>query len=428
VVQLDSGVDEDISHRRFFDLAPSLGPLPDDDLFNRIGGQATIDRLVDSLYDRFQADRVIRPLFGSDLASSRLRQKRFFSEWLGGPDGYSESAWGALHEHHEDLPITEALAERWLEHLREALSGALPAESEAVMILERARAMARLLVNSEDESAGSALRASKRRSQKIASCGVGARTLKQAVLLASRGKTVELADLAGDIPEVLERAPFAAQLMQSATLGGRIEMVAWLLDHGADANTPWSLPVGIVGGSFELTLLATPLCVARMSHHLEVSALLAGHGAKEDIFTAAFLGDESLVQRMLAARPSLAQVPDPALDVLTITPIHHAVAGNQLSTLRTLLDHTSSPVRTGSRALRASAERCNSPMIMLLLQHGADAHAVGAGAWVLDPEIAPLLANAGASAGVGIGGEDSGDWVRISCTGNQGRKDNPAFV
>jgi hypothetical protein len=205
-------------------------------------------------------------------------------------------------------------------------------------------------------------------------------------------------------------------------------MVGWLLDYGADVNTPWSLPVGIVGGSFELTLLATPLCVARMSHHLEIGALLTGRGAKEDIFTAAFLGDESLVQRMLAARPSLAQVPDPALDVLTITPIHHAVAGNQLSTLRTLLDHTSEPVRTGSRALRAAAERGNSPMIMLLLQHGADAHAVGAGAWVLDPEIAPLLANAGASAGVGIGGEDSGDWVRISCTGNKGRKDNPALV
>ena len=29
---------------------------------------------------------------------------------------------------------------------------------------------------------------------------------------------------------------------------------------------------------------------------------------------------------------------------------------------------------------------------------------------------------------VGIDGADSGDWVRISCTGNQGRKDNPAFV
>jgi ankyrin repeat protein len=146
------------------------------------------------------------------------------------------------------------------------------------------------------------------------------------------------------------------------------------------------------------------------------------------VFTAAFLGDLPLLQRLLSERPSLAQVPDPATDVLTITPIHHAVAGNQLSTLRTLLDHTTEPVRTGGRALRAAAERGSGEMTELLLEHGADARAVGAGRWVLDPEIAPLLAKAGASAGLGIGGEDSGDWMRISCTGNQGRKDDPAYV
>jgi ankyrin repeat protein len=67
-------------------------------------------------------------------------------------------------------------------------------------------------------------------------------------------------------------------------------------------------------------------------------------------------------------------------------------------------------------------------MIEFLIERGADARAVGAGRWVLDPELAPMLAGAGASAGIGIGGEESGDWVRISCTGNQGRKDNPAFV
>src|SRR6202043_3834846 len=110
------------------------------------------------------------------------------------------------------------------------------------------------------------------------------------------------------------------------------------------------------------------------------------------------LGNLPLVQRLLSERPLLAQVSDPATDVLTITPIHHAVAGNQLSTLRTLLDHTTEPVRTGARALRAAAERGSKAMIGLLVDHGADAGAVGAGRWVLDPGIAPLLANAGASA------------------------------
>lgn len=396
-------------------------------MFDRIGGQATVDRLVDSLYDRFEADSVIRPLFGTGLANGRTRQKRFFAEWLGGPPHYSESAWGALYQHHEDLPISQAVAERWLGHFRDALSDAVPAGSAAV-ILERARAVALALVNSEHEPSGRASGSSRHRSQQIASCGVGARTLKQAVLLSERGKVDELATLVVEIPGLVERGPFAGRLLQSAALAGQIDVVTWLLDHEADVNTPWPLPVRMVGGALELVLFVTPLCAARLANHPAISALLHHRGAKEDVFTAAFLGDLPLVQRQVSERPWLAQIPDPAADALTITPIHHAVAGYQIPTLRTLLQHASEPVRTGARALRAAAERGSREMVELLLDHGADARTVGAGRWVLDRQIAPLLAAAGASAGVGIGGEESGDWVRISCTGNKGRKDDPAYV
>jgi truncated hemoglobin YjbI/ankyrin repeat protein len=423
-----SSVDADVVHRRFLDFDPELRPLPDRALFDRIGGQASVDGLVDSLYDRFEADAVLRPFFGRELAAGRARQKRFFAEWLGGPPRYSESAWGALYQHHEDLPITREVAERWLDHLRGALSDVVPSAGDAAGILERARAVALLLVNSESAGGGQTPKGSRHRSQLIASCGVGARTVTQAVGLAQRGRVEKLAILAEEVPQVVERAPFAAHLLQSATLAGRAEVVEWLLDHGVDANGPWPLHVLWVGGAFELVLFVTPLCAARMMDRSDVSALLVQRGAKDDVFTAALLGDVPVLQRILVARPSLAQVPDPAADVLTITPIHHAVAGNQLPALRILLDHTTEPVRSGARALRAAAERRSREMIVLLLEHGADAHAVGAGRWVLDGEVAPLLAKAGASAGVGIGGEDSGDWVRISCTGNKGRKDDPAFV
>jgi ankyrin repeat protein len=248
------------------------------------------------------------------------------------------------------------------------------------------------------------------------------------VLSAQRGKLEELSTLVVEVPEVVERPAFAARVLQDATMAGRLTVVEWLIDRGVDVNRPAPLDVSVIGASFELVFFVTPLCAARMTRHSEMSTYLLGRGAREDIFTAAFLGDLSLVRQLMAERPSLAQVSDPATDVLTITPIHHAVGGDQLPTLRVLLDHTTEPVRTGARALRAAAARGNRAMVDLLLEHGVDAHAVGAGRWVLDPEVAPRLAAAGASAGVGISGEESGDWVRISCTGNKGRKDNPTYV
>jgi ankyrin repeat protein len=147
-----------------------------------------------------------------------------------------------------------------------------------------------------------------------------------------------------------------------------------------------------------------------------------------DVFTAAFLGDLDCLARMLAADPGLAQATDPAVDVLDITPVEHAVAGGQVPALRLLLDHVARPLpggvralRGGVRALRGAAGQGRLAMAELLLAHGADATRIGAGRWVLHPELAPLLARHGAAVG-------SGEWIGASCTGNQGRTDDPEYV
>jgi len=64
----------------------------------------------------------------------------------------------------------------------------------------------------------------------------------------------------------------------------------------------------------------------------------------------------------------------------------------------------------------------NVEIAILLLAHGADASTIGAGRWVMNPELAPLLSRTGAHIG------RSGDWIQLSCTGNQGRKDDPQYV
>jgi ankyrin repeat protein len=125
---------------------------------------------------------------------------------------------------------------------------------------------------------------------------------------------------------------------------------------------------------------------------------------------------------MVTADPGLAQATDPAVDVLDITPVDHAVAGGQASALRLLLDHVTHPLPGHARALRGAAARGSVAMVELLLAHGADATRIGVGRWVLHPELAPLLASRGAAI------DSSGSWIGASCTGNQGRKDNPDYV
>ena len=210
--------------------------------------------------------------------------------------------------------------------------------------------------------------------------------------------------------------------MQSATLAGRTEVIERLLDRGVGADHPFYLPVGTVGVAFERVLFVTPLCAARMKRRSAAESVLMAAGAREDVFTAAFLGDSSALSELLAGDPSLAQAWDPAVDVLDITPVEHAVAGGQVDALRLLLDHHPSPLPDGVRALRGAAAQGNVAMVELLLAHGADATRIGVGRWVLHPELAPLLASRGAVI------DSSGSWIGASCTGNQGRKDDPDYV
>jgi hypothetical protein len=72
--------------------------------------------------------------------------------------------------------------------------------------------------------------------------------------------------------------------------------------------------------------------------------------------------------------------------------------------------------------LRGAAAQGSPAMVELLLAHGADATRIGVGRWVLHPELAPLLAGHGAAI------DSSGSWIGASCTGNQGRKDEPEYV
>lgn len=400
---------DSLAHRVLLEHPRGFRPFRGGGLFERIGGQPTVDRLVDRLYDGISGDPRLRPLFPRDLAEGRAMSKLFFAEWLGGPGRYTEQAWAGLKHRHDDVPITRELAGRWLGHFRRALAATVGAEADP--IFEAARALAQALVNDQADA--------DRVAQKPAWCGIGARTVKQATTSARRGDVAALDKAVAEAPGLL-RPTYVAATLQAAALAGRTEVIRSLVDRGVRPDHPHYLPLNVAGAAFERVLFVTPLCATRLRKRTETIALLETVGARDDVFTAAFLGDDSALTRMLAAEASLAGVPDPAVDVLDITPVEHAVAGRQLAALRLILDSVTGPV--GVRGLRGAAAQGNVPMVELLLAHGADATRIGVGRWVLHPELAPLLAANGAAV------DSSGVWIGASCTGNQGRKDDPDFV
>ncbi len=422
-----------LEHRSLLDHPPGFRAFRGTDLFERIGGQPTIDRLVDLLYEGIGDDDQLRPLFPRDLAGGRSMQKLFFAEWLGGPRRFSEQAHAGMRHSHDGLPITPALASRWLGHFRRAMEATVAAENDRGAIFAQVRSLAMALVSGQvaparpsrrgNRPGGKDVRGSESKDSPwpVAWCGIGARSVARAKDLAHRGDVAGLGAALAEAPDLLLPS-YAAAIMQAAALAGRAEIVQMLLDSGVGADHPFYLPVSVTGVAFERVVFVTPLCAARMKRRSVVESLLLAAGANEDVFTSAFLGDLTSLARMLTSDPGLAQAADPAVDVLDITPVEHAVAGGQASALRLILDHVAHPLPGYVRALRGAVAQGSTAMVELLLAHGADATRIGVGRWVLHPELAPLLASRGAAI------DSSGSWIGASCTGNQGRKDDPEYV
>jgi hemoglobin len=422
-----------LEHRSLLGQPASFRAFRGTDLFDRIGGWPTIDALVDRLYAGIADDEQLRPMFQGDLARRRTTQKAFFAEWLGGPVSFSQQAYAGMRHIHDGLPITQALAERWLGHFRGAMEATIAGRDDRNAIFAQVRSLALALVSEQVAPARPRGRASGQGGKAargagsdtgplpVAWCGIGARSVTRARDLAHRGDAAGLGAALAEAPDLLLPS-YAAAIMQAAALAGRAEIVRMLLDTGVGPDHPFYLPVGVTGLAFERVIFVTPLCAARMKRRSAVESVLLAAGAREDVFTSAFLGDLSSLARMLTADPGLALATDPAVDVLDITPVHHAVAGGQAAALRLIVDHVAGPLPGTGRALRGAAAQGNVAMAELLLAHGADASRIGVGRWVLHPELAPLLASHGAAI------DSSGTWIGACCTGNQARKDDPEYV
>src|SRR6187431_3096663 len=86
--------------------------------FYRIGGQPTVDRLIDTFYDRMETlpeAAAIRALHPQDLSGTRAILKKYLAEWLGGPQAYSqERGHPRLRARHLPFSIGDAERDAWM--------------------------------------------------------------------------------------------------------------------------------------------------------------------------------------------------------------------------------------------------------------------------------------------------------------------------
>lgn len=399
-------VQPSLDHRGAFAARSSL--FPPVGTFEEIGGREAVARLVDGLYDRIETDTILRPAFNRDLARERARQKLFFEAWFGGTPTYFDAAWPpGLKAVHEPVSISRGMADRWLGHFLAALADVVKAPTLISTIKPLISHRALALVNRADEPVpGERLR------------DVSDPRFLPAV---QRDDAAGLAALATAQPQVFRL--HGPKLLLVAALRGKVSAAAELLRQGVDVNAV-ALPPGRDAKVYGLPMLRiTPLCGALATHRAAVTKLLVEHGAQYDIFTAAYIGDLDAVQKLLALAPTLADACDPGCDVAQVTPLLHAAFAGQFEVAHRLLQRGATVGINSVRLVRAAANRGHEALTDLLLEHGANPAAIGAGDWVLLPAIADKLLARGANVN-----QEPGAWIGLCCTGNSGHKENATLA
>lgn len=105
-------------------------------LYELIGGEQTIRRMVDAFYPRVQQDPLLSPLFPENIMPVMEKQVLFLTQFFGGPMLYTEqNGHPMMRARHLPFPITLEHARAWLACMSAALDEiGMPAELREIVI------------------------------------------------------------------------------------------------------------------------------------------------------------------------------------------------------------------------------------------------------------------------------------------------------
>jgi hemoglobin len=91
--------------------------------YEQIGGHGAFVALVERFYQGVAADPVLRPMYPEDLGPAKERLTLFLEQYWGGPGTYSEQrGHPRLRMRHAPFRVDADARDRWLTHMREAVS------------------------------------------------------------------------------------------------------------------------------------------------------------------------------------------------------------------------------------------------------------------------------------------------------------------
>lgn len=327
---------------------PTPAALAGPEFFAALGGRRGIGAIVERLYDRLERDRELARLFRNRRSGERERLKEFF-ETLAGGEVRGIRDVGTQRRHLHRLISAEESA-RWLAHFDASMGEAGVGERTRAAVRELLRGPAARLVND----------------------GASKAVLKQAIASAGAGDVPVVAALVEQHPRLLDqRAGDGATMLWTAAWRGHRPAVSWLVTRGADLEIP--------GSTAHMTrVMVSPYCIAVRSRRAVVAQYLLDHGARVDVFGAAFLGQLAELREHIAAGRAGAQSPHE--DFHPVTPLHHAVDGGSVAAATLLLRSGADARPCGGRLLTSAAGQGSIELVRLLLEHGAraaDAESLG---------------------------------------------------
>ena len=204
--------------------------------------------------------------------------------------------------------------------------------------------------------------------------------LKIVVAAAGRGDLGTVRQLLDDKPTWIHIVgSHGRTMLWEAAYRGKLEMVQFLLERGADINLPGCYHI-------QHRLEITPYCVARYEGRDSVADYLLEQGATIDIHTTAYLGDYDAVQAHLDSDPSISNkgylqaVMLPAgkphtfehREAAWATPLCYAIRGGNPSIVELLISRGSTIAPYSERFLDYAISGNRIEIATLLLENGAD--------------------------------------------------------